>query len=133
MNLELFLLSILLFHQTIGIIGLRGYVDRPELISPDTIGYALFVTLFVLYTIGLPASRLILTLLLGLVLVGFWHFHWKLYLFGASEKKITGYNRYFSGTHRILPASEARVVPDTYHIVHTLIIAVNLIVLTVTS
>lgn len=50
--------------------------------------------------------------------------HWYYTIFGASEKKLNGYNQCFRNTIRIFPASDTRLVPDLYHIMlHVLIIA----------
>lgn len=57
------------------------------------------------------------------LIVGFFC-HWYYTIFGASEKKIEGYNLCFRDTIRIFPASKKRLIPDLYHIVlHVLIIA----------
>jgi len=49
--------------------------------------------------------------------------HWYYTIFGASDKKIKGYNECFRDTIRIFPMSEERLVPDLYHIVlHILIL-----------
>ncbi len=50
--------------------------------------------------------------------------HWRYTLFGASREKLAGYNDCFRDTLRLFPMSEARLVPDLYHIVlHALILA----------
>ena len=131
MSVELVLLSILYVHQTLDIFGVKGYVDRPAIISPDTIGWSILTVLFVFYNLGFSYVRLTLAVLFGLVVVGLYFFHWKLYWFGASEKKIAGYNRCFKNTHSILPKSETRVVPDTYHIIHTILYITNFAILVV--
>ena len=49
--------------------------------------------------------------------------HWYYTIFGASEKKLKGYNESFRGTVRLIPMSETRLIPDLYHIVlHALIL-----------
>ncbi|NBG87717.1 hypothetical protein [Isachenkonia alkalipeptolytica] len=131
MDIEFIAITLLYIHQTLDIIGVKGYVDRPELISPDTIGWSLLTVLMVLYYLNIPYVQIILLVLFGLVLFGLYHFHWKLYWFGASEKKIEGYNKYFEGTHRIIPESKKRLVPDTYHIVHTVLYLFTFTVLTI--
>lgn len=118
---EKIIVAILYFHQTLDIIGVKGYVDRPKLISPDTIGWSLLTVLVTLYYMGVPYINIALLVLFGLVVYGLYHFHWKEFLFGASDKRLEGYYNYFSGTHRIFPESSTRLVPDTYHIVHSII------------
>lgn len=53
--------------------------------------------------------------------------HWYYTLFGASEKKLAGYNQCFKDTIHLFPASETRLVPDLYHIVLHLLILTNLV------
>ena len=53
--------------------------------------------------------------------------HWYFTIFGASEKKLKGYNKCFEGTVRIFPSSEKRLVPDFYHIVLHLFIITNIV------
>lgn len=53
--------------------------------------------------------------------------HWFYTIFGASEKKINGYNECFKGTVRIFPMSEKRLVPDFYHISLHILILVNVV------
>lgn len=53
--------------------------------------------------------------------------HWYFTIFGASERKLQGYNDCFRGTLRIFPMSETRLVPDLYHIVQHLLILCNIV------
>lgn len=53
--------------------------------------------------------------------------HWWYTIVGASPKKLKGYNKCFEGTARLFPVSETRLIPDLYHIVLHLLIAVDLI------
>ena len=53
--------------------------------------------------------------------------HWYYTIFGASEKKLAGYNRCFKDTIHLFPASETRLIPDLYHIVLHLLILTNLV------
>lgn len=53
--------------------------------------------------------------------------HWYYTIFGASEKKIKGYNECFKDTIRIFPVSEKRLVPDFYHIILHILILLNAI------
>ena len=129
MNVEATILTLLYLHQTLDIIGVKGYVSRPELISPDTIGWSLLTILMVLYYLHVPYVPIILLILFGMVILGLYHFHWKLCWFGASQKKIDGYNEYFKGTHRIMAESSTRLVPDTFHIVHSVLYVIAFAVL----
>lgn len=51
--------------------------------------------------------------------------HWHYTIFGASERKLKGYNECFRGTLRLFPVSETRLIPDLYHILLHLLIVLN--------
>lgn len=53
--------------------------------------------------------------------------HWYYTVFGASERKLQGYNDCFRDTVRIFPMSETRLIPDLYHIVLHILILTNII------
>ena len=53
--------------------------------------------------------------------------HWRYTIFGASRKKLEGYNDCFRDTLRIFPMRETRLIPDLYHIVLHVLILLNLI------
>ena len=86
------------------------------------------------YTAGLaafhcfqPAGKWILFAILAVWLAGQFRWHWYYTIFGASEKKLTGYNECFRGTLRIFPESDRRLVPDLYHIFLHILILANII------
>lgn len=67
--------------------------------------------------------------LLGVLLLWFvvqFFCHWYYTIFGASEKKLKGYNDCFRDTVRIIPASEKKLIPDLYHILLHLFILLNM-------
>ena len=77
-----------------------------------------------LYSIGLisyyffqPTGKWILFTILVLWLTIQFFCHWYYTIFGASERKLKGYNACFKGTLRLIPMSEKRVIPDLYHTV----------------
>lgn len=84
-----------------------------------------------LYSIGLvsyhffqPVGKWILLAILALWFIVQFLCHWYYTIFGASDKKIKGYNECCRDTIRIFPMSEKRLVPDLYHIfLHILIVA----------
>lgn len=53
--------------------------------------------------------------------------HWYYTIFGASQKKIDGYNECFKNTYRIFPMSDKRLVPDLYHIILHILILTNIV------
>ena len=87
-----------------------------------------------LYSLGLaafhcfqPAGRWIL---LGILLLWFavqFMCYWYFTIFGASERKLQGYNDCFRDAVRIFPMSDKRLIPDLYHIVLHLLILANII------
>ena len=85
--------------------------------------YALALILFHAFSWG----RWVLLGVLAAWLVVQFFCHWRYTIFGASEKKLRGYNECFRGTLRIFKESETRLVPDLYHIVLHALIIVNIV------
>lgn len=92
-----------------------------------------FVAL-VLFTIGVCSFIiwehigkwiLLLELILWLVVQFFCHEYFT--IFGVTPRKLKGYNECFKGTVRLFPANETRLVPDFYHIILHLLIAIDLL------
>ena len=67
----------------------------------------------------------LLGVLLFLFIVQFFC-HWYYTIFGASEKKLKGYNDCFKNTIHIIPASETKLIPDLYHMILHLLILLNI-------
>ncbi len=87
-----------------------------------------------LYSLGLIAFRCLRPsgrwILFGILLLWFavqFLCHWRYTIFGASRRKLEGYNECFRGTLRLFPMSETRLIPDLYHIVLHILILLNLI------
>ena len=53
--------------------------------------------------------------------------HWYYTIFGASEKKLKGYNECFKDTIRLIPASDSKLIPDLYHILLHLFLLANIL------
>ena len=90
--------------------------------------------MFCLYSAGVlsfwlfvPAGRWILLAVLVLWLTIQFFCHWYYTIFGASEKKLAGYNDCFRDTVRLFPMREDRLIPDLYHIVLHILILANII------
>ena len=88
-----------------------------------------------LYSAGLvlcwtvrPAGRWVLTAILIFWFVVEFFCHWYYTIFGASERKLKGYNECFRNTVRLFPMSETRLIPDLYHIVQHTLILMNILV-----
>lgn len=85
-----------------------------------------------LYSLGLmafygfpSAGRWILFAILLLWFAVQFFCHWYYTIFGASERKLKGYNDCFRGTARLFPVSKTRLIPDLYHIVLHMLILLN--------
>lgn len=89
--------------------------------------------MFCLFGIGILLSRMIPSVgkwYLSAILTAWFMIqffcHWYYTLFGASEKKLKGYNECFKNTVHIIPASETKLIPDLYHIILHLLILLNI-------
>ena len=109
-------------------------LGRFTLVEGMGVKSAEFATLC-LYSLGLlldyllrPAGKWILLAILVLWFAVEFFCHWVFTIFGASERKLKGYNECFRNTIRVFPMSETRLVPDLYHIVQHALILLNIIV-----
>ncbi|MBR4290318.1 MAG: hypothetical protein IKT52_06740 [Oscillospiraceae bacterium] len=85
-----------------------------------TLGCALYI--------GFPgAGKWVLLFELAVWLIAQFCSHWYYTIFGVTQEKLAGYNQCFEGTARIFPLSEARLIPDLYHIVLHILIALDLV------
>jgi hypothetical protein len=82
----------------------------------DGIFFLIYIALFIIFYLKEKQGKYLLTIFLTLWLVIQLFSHWYYTIFGASEKKLLGYNRYFANTYHIIPASNSILVPDMYHI-----------------
>ena len=58
--------------------------------------------------------------------------HWRYVIFGVTEIKLKGYNKCFKNTIKLFQASDKHLVPDLYHILLSVIVLLNLILLILT-
>ncbi|MCL1997973.1 MAG: hypothetical protein FWG65_04315 [Turicibacter sp.] len=49
------------------------------------------------------------------------------FIIWPDERKIKGYNETFAKTHHIIKPSEARLIPDTWHLILLILLPVNLV------
>ena len=108
-------------------IGKHLLVDGMGIKSAEFIMLCLYSIGLVSYHIFLSAGKWILLTILLLWFIVQFLCHWYYTIFGASEKKLRGYNECFRDTIRIFPMSEVRLVPDLYHIILHLLILANII------
>ena len=87
-----------------------------------------------LYSLGLIAfhclqlsGKWILSGILMLWFIVQFMCHWYYTIFGASERKLQGYNDCFRDSIRIFPMSDKRLIPDLYHIVLHILILINIV------
>ena len=80
-----------------------------------------------IYLIWEPIGEWVLLVELILWLIEQFFCHEYFTIFGASAKKLKGYNKCFEGTVKLFPVSETRLIPDLYHIVLHLLIATDLL------
>ena len=52
-------------------------------------------------------------------------------IFGASPRKIEGYNECFKVLEKLFPVSKTRLVPDLYHVILHSLIALDLVLVVV--
>lgn len=108
-------------------IGKRLLVEGMGIKSAEFIVLCLYSIGLVSYHFFQPVGKWILLALLLLWFVVQFFCHWYYTIFGASEKKVKGYNDCFRDAIRIFPMSEKRLVPDLYHIILHILILVNII------
>lgn len=108
-------------------IGKRLLVEGMGIKSAEFIALCLYSIGLVSYHFFQPVGKWILLALLLLWFVVQFFCHWYYTIFGASEKKVTGYNDCFRDAIRIFPMSKKRLVPDLYHIILHILILVNII------
>lgn len=108
-------------------IGKHLLVDGMGIKSAEFIMLCLYSIGLVSYHIFLSAGKWILLTILLLWFIVQFLCHWYYTIFGASEKKLRGYNECFRDTIRIFPMSEVRLVSDLYHIILHILILANII------
>ncbi len=110
-------------------IGKKFLVEGMGVRSAEFIMLCVYSAALAAYYCAQPAGKWILfgTLVLWFVVEFFCH--WAFTIFGASERKLKGYNNCFRNTIRVFPMSDTRLIPDLYHIVQHLLILANILVL----
>ena len=132
MNLAIILVSCILWFWFLGCtiswrIGKILLVEGTGTKAIEFKVLLLFTGTFLLYILFPSAVQWALLVELSLWLSVQFLCHWRYTLWGAAPQKIKGYNECFKGTLRLFPTSETRLVPDLYHIVLHILIAVDLI------
>ena len=131
MRLAVIILSALLWIWFLGC-TISWRFGKVVLVNGDGVKSLVFAVL-VLFSIGMvlyiliePVGKWVLLSELALWLVVQFFCHEYYTIFGVSERKLTGYNQCFEGTVKVFPVSETRLIPDLYHIVLHILLAVDL-------
>lgn len=109
-------------------IGKRLLVEGMGLKSAEFAVLCLYSAGLVVYYTLQPAGKWILAGILILWFVVEFFCHWFFTIFGASERKLQGYNDCFRDTVHLVPLNEKRIIPDLYHMIQHLLILLNIIV-----
>lgn len=104
-------------------IGKFCLVESLGIRSIDTLWWAIFMVLSILYFLKGKIWNWVLTGFVTLWIFIQYTSHWHYTLFGVSQKKLLSYNKFFEKTYHIVPSSNSVLVPDLYHIIlHILLI-----------
>ncbi|MCI8618453.1 MAG: hypothetical protein HFG44_00030 [Oscillospiraceae bacterium] len=132
MNLVISIAQFLLIFWFFGCIctyklGKYILVEGVGIKSPEFVMFCLFgIGIILFWQFPLVGEWWIFVVLVAWLIIQFFC-HWYYTLFGASEKKLKGYNECFQNTVHIIPASEEKLIPDLYHIILHLLILLNLV------
>lgn len=99
--------------------------------SAEFIALVLFTMGIASYLLWEPIGKWVLMVELTLWLIVQFFCHEYFTIFGTSTKKLEGYNKCFEGTVKLFPVSKTRLVPDLYHIVLHILIAIDLVLVIV--
>ena len=95
--------------------------------SAEFVMLCMYTTGLVLFYCIHPVGKWVLLGILALWFVVQFMCHWYYTIFGASERKLRGYNDCFKNTVRIFAISDTRLIPDLYHIVLHILILANIV------
>ena len=123
-------LTLLLFWGCVTTYSIKGkvLVDGMGFRSFEFYWWIILVTILAVFLIFNNVGKWALFIFYLLWFTVLFMNHWRFYLFGATEKKINGYNECFKSTIRVLQASEKRIIPDLYHILLSMVVALDLMV-----
>lgn len=107
-------------------VGRRVLVDGMGVKSAEFGMFCVFAAALALFVFVPSVGKWALRVVLAFWLVIQFFCHWYYTIFGATEKKLRGYNSCFRDTIRVIPASDTRVIPDLYHMVLHLMLCTNL-------
>lgn len=108
-------------------IGNKLLVEGEGLKSPEFFMLCLYSLGLIVFHCFQPVGKWILLGILALWFILQFMCHWYYTIFGASERKLQGYNDCFRDTVRIFPMRDKRLIPDLYHIVLHILILINIV------
>ena len=109
-------------------IGKHLLVEGMGLKSAEFVMLCLYSLALIAFHCFQPAGKWILFGVLTFWFIVQFMCHWYFTIFGASERKLQGYNECFKDSIRFFPMSEKRLIPDLYHIVLHILILINMII-----
>jgi hypothetical protein len=132
MKLLIYILSILLLVWFFGCVisyktKNRILVDGTGIKGIEFKWWLIFLACLLMFVFLEPVGKYLLPAFLLMWFLIQFRCHWYFTIFGASEKKLTGYNRCFRDTIRIVQASDKRLIPDLYHTLMHLMILIILV------
>lgn len=128
-KLTFFLFLVLVFWYALVFFPLSGLLidGTANLLGPMGILLVLLVFLLVLFAVKWKYAPLAaLPILAAWGLLQF-NAHWRTWIVETSPERLEPYYQHFRGTWRIFPESALHTVPDLYHFVLGLLIAINLV------
>ena len=108
-------------------VGKKLLVEGVELKSAEFVVLCLYTLGIIAFHCFQPLGKWILFGILILWFIVQFMCHWYFTIFGASERKLQGYNDCFRDSVRIFPMSDKRLIPDLYHIVLHILILINIV------
>lgn len=57
-----------------------------------------------------------------------WQAHWQDFFMGAPKSHVAAYNSHFSGAYRIVEPSTTHIIPDLYHTVVGVLLAISIVI-----
>ncbi|MBQ9885717.1 MAG: hypothetical protein IJM37_02470 [Lachnospiraceae bacterium] len=108
-------------------VGKKLLVEGVELKSAEFVVLCLYTLGIIAFHCFQPLGKWILFGILILWFIVQFMCHWYFTIFGASERKLQGYNDCFRDSVRIFPMSDKRLIPDLYHIVLHILILIDIV------
>jgi hypothetical protein len=114
---------------TLLFVGIHGFCGRVTFKEGDDWQYILLELLLVAYFVGNLTHLRLVTPMMAVVFL-LWDIlqfraHWLPFIMGASNSRIQRYYELFGQNAYILPRSRRRIVPDAYHTVQHVLMALN--------